>query len=434
MNILVIGAARSGIAVSVLLAKHHHQVTLNDVGVIKDKSRLLNYPIKLIENGHPESLWEEHFDLVIKSPGIDQNHPFIQGFIQRQIKVVNEIEVALSYGKNYTIGAITGTNGKTTTTTLLGEMLKVKNSHNQACGNIGNALSEVVNEFEDETLDLALEIAAFQLIGCPSFHPLVSVIMNLTPDHLDVFKDLDEYYKAKTLVYQNQTGDDWFLQNLDDNNVMTYTNNVNCKIITFSLLKEADLCLRNNQVFLFDTFLFDQRDLKLVGRHNLQNAMLAAAMAFKMGVKQADIQDCINHFLGVEHRIEYVDTINNVQYFNDSKGTNCDATIIALLAFDLPVILLAGGYDKHTGFIDLVPYLNKVKEMIVFGATKMQLKALYPNARVVNDLKEATMLAYTLAHDQDIVLFSPACASYDQFNNYEERGKLFKEFVHNLKK
>lgn len=434
MNILVIGAARSGIAVSVLLAKHHHQVTLNDIGLIKDKSRLNNPPIKMIENGHPESLWTEPFDLVIKSPGINHNHPFIQGFIERQFKVINEIEMALEYGKNYVYGAITGTNGKTTTTSLLGEMLKYKNSHNQACGNIGNALSEVVNAYEDESLDLALEIAAFQLIGSPSLHPLVSVIMNLSPDHLDVFKDADEYYKAKTLVYQNQRGDDWFLQNLDDLNVMTYTKDVQCKVITFSLYKAADLCLRNKQVYLFDTMLFDQKDLKLLGLHNLQNAMVAAAMAYKMGVKVEDIQDCIRHFMGVEHRIEFVKTINEVLYYNDSKGTNCDATIIALKAFPMPVILLAGGYDKHTGFDDLIPYLDQVKEMIVFGATKMQLKEIYPKAKVVNDLKEATELAFALAKSQDVVLFSPACASYDQFNNYEERGKLFKEYVHKLTK
>jgi len=281
-------------------------------------------------------------------------------------------------------------------------------------------------------LSVAVEIAAFQLLGTFKFHPTVSVIMNLTPDHLDVFKDTDEYYKAKTLVYQNQSGEDWFLRNIDDENVVQYTKGCPCKAVDFSVEKETDLCLKDKAIWLYDIKLFDLKDLKLVGLHNVQNAMVAAAMAYKLGVPVAQIQQGIRDFNGVEHRIEYVKTVNGVPYYNDSKGTNAEATVVALKAFDHPVILLAGGYDKKTGFAAMVPFLDKVKTMLVFGETKHQLKALYPDAIVLENLSEAVVMAHSLAKEGDVVLFSPACASYDQFDNYEQRGRIFKDLVHKL--
>ncbi len=431
MKVLVLGAARSGISVTKLLLKEGHQVFLNDSSLITYPFHNTNEQLTIVEGSHPLSLWDENFDLVIKNPGIPHTLPFLKGFTEKHIPILNEIEYASSL-VDYRYGAITGTNGKTTTTALLGELLKQLNPHNGSYGNIGVALSDLVYEYPHEKLCVALEIAAFQLLGTVHFHPSVSVIMNLTPDHLDVFKDVDEYYKTKTLVYKNQSSDDWFLRNMDDENIVSYTKDCPCKVIEFSLLKEADLYLKDNAVWLWDQKLFDLSDLKLVGMHNVQNAMVAAAMAIKLGVSTQLIQEGIRNFAGVEHRIEYVRTLNGVTYYNDSKGTNAEATVVALKAFENPVILLAGGYDKKTGFDALIPFLDKVKTMIVYGETKYQLKTLYPNALVVEDLTEATKCAHSLSQSGDVVLFSPACASYDQFDNYEQRGRLFKDLVHKL--
>jgi UDP-N-acetylmuramoylalanine--D-glutamate ligase len=425
-----LGAARSGISVTKLLLKEGHHVFLNDSNLVQHPFDS-NDKLTIVEGSHPESLWDENFDLVIKNPGIPHTLPFLKGFTDKRIPILNEIEYASSL-VDYRYGAITGTNGKTTTTALLGDLLKQLDPRNGAYGNIGVALSDLVYEYPSEKLSVALEIAAFQLLGTIHFHPNVSVIMNLTPDHLDVFKDVDEYYKAKTLVYKNQNGDDWFLRNLDDDNIVVYTQDCPCKVVEFSLTKKADLFLKEGAVWLWEEKLFDLSDLKLVGQHNVQNAMVAAAMAYKLGVSPQLIQVGIRNFAGVEHRIEYVRVLNGVSYYNDSKGTNAEATIVALKAFDHPVILLAGGYDKKTGFDALNPYLDRVKTMIVYGETKHQLKALFPSARVVENLTEATKLANSVAQNGDIVLFSPACASYDQFDNYEQRGRLFKDLVHKL--
>ena len=199
-----------------------------------------------------------------------------------------------------------------------------------------------------------------------------------------------------------------------------------------SIEKKADLMIYDGWVTLFDIPLFDVTNLQLVGRHNLQNAMMAAAMAYKMGVKKETINHVISQFKAIEHRIEYVLELNGVKYYNDSKGTNTDSTVTALKSFDVPVILLAGGYDKHTGFSAIADYRDKIKKLIVFGVTKAELAKLKEDAICCMNLKEATDIAYRIACNGDIVLFSPACASYDQFNNYEERGRFFKQYVMDL--
>lgn len=429
MKVLVVGAARSGSAVSELLARNNIEVTMTDSKEIPDHKKWADLKVKIVENGHPLSLLAEKYNYVVKNPGIPYDNPFIAKIEAMKLPIYNEIEIASQYAHHFTYGAVTGTNGKTTTTTLLHEMLLKKDASALSGGNIGIPMSEQVLLYGHQRRDVALEIAAFQLLGCPSFHPLVSVIINLTPDHLDVFHGSDAYYKAKTLVYRNQRDDDWFLKNIDDENVMTYAKDVKCKVVTFSLDKPADCRIENKRVMLHEIELFELADLKLVGRHNLQNAMVAACMAYKMGVKCADIKDAVQHFKGVEHRIEYVSEVNGVRFYNDSKGTNCDATITALKAFPAPVILLAGGYDKKTGFEPLISYMDKVKTMYIFGETKFQLKEIYPNAVITDTMQNAFALAIQSAEKGDVVLLSPSCASWDQFENYEQRGKIFKNLV-----
>lgn len=432
MNALIIGAARSGVAVCELLLTQGYQCTLLDKKIIPNKESLLDKGVTIIEGNHPHALWDENFDLIVKNPGISHHDPFIQGFVDRGHFIFTEVEIAQRYAPHFRYAAISGTNGKTTTTALLEAMLKEKNSKAIACGNIGLPLSSVVLDNPCETRDIAIEMAAFQLLGCQDFHPVVSVILNLSPDHLDVFSSVDEYYQAKCRIYQNQTNDDWFLLNLDDENVVHYAQPKQARVISYSMVMEADACLEEGWVTLFNEKLFQRDQLNLVGEHNLQNAMVAAIMAYKMGVSVTSIQSAIRNFKGVEHRIEYVRTLNSVRYYNDSKGTTAESTVVALKSFEQPVILLAGGYDKKTGFDVLKPVLSKIKVLIAFGATKNQFKDLYPDTHLVETMDDAIALAHSLATENDVVLLSPACASYDQFNNYEERGRRFKDVVSKL--
>ncbi len=430
-KVLVIGAALSGCAVSRLLVKKGYDVVLTDMKKVPESYELENLGISVYDEGHPEFLKSFEYEFIVKNPGIPYHVPFVKHFVEKNVPIYNEIEVALWYGKNLQVGAITGTNGKTTATTLLGELLKRKRANAETAGNIGRPLSDLVIEDEEAEKDIAMEIAAFQLVACPTFHPVVSVCMNLTPDHLDYFKDLNKYYEAKMLVHKNQTEQDWFLRNIDDPEIMKLTSGLSCKVVDFSMEKETDLCVKDGNVMLYDEVLFSVEDCHLPGKHNLQNCMVAACMAYRMGVTLEDIRAGISEFKGVEHRLEYVETIHGVRYYNDSKGTNTDATITALKSFDQSVILIAGGYDKKTGFEELRPYLDKIKLMVVYGETKLQLKRLMPSAIVCDNLSDAVEVAYDKAQKGDVVLFSPVCASWDQFKNFEERGRLFKELVRN---
>lgn len=433
MKALIIGAARSGISITKLLVKEGYNCTLLDLKKI-DLSQFesLNY-INVIEGEHPISLWDDHFDLIIKNPGIPHTNAFIKGFVDKGYFIYNEIEIALRYALRYQIGAITGTNGKTTTTSMLEAMLKHKNTKNVACGNIGLAMSEVVYQNGNIDLDCALEIAAFQLIGCETLKPKISTILNLAPDHLDVFANVDEYYMAKSKIFRNQDETDIFLKNIDDRNIVHLSKDIKAKCYTFSLKEKADIYLENEYVYFKEIQLFNSKNLKVPGKHNVSNAMVACSMAYLMGVKIDDIRTTIENFAGVEHRLEFVDKINTIDFFNDSKATTAESTCVALEAFDTPVILLAGGYDKKTGFEVLRSCLSRVKILIAFGDTKHQFKELYANTILVNDMNEATRLAYSLADQNDKIVLSPACASYDQFENYEQRGRLFKDIVKSLK-
>ncbi|MBR5795771.1 MAG: UDP-N-acetylmuramoyl-L-alanine--D-glutamate ligase [Erysipelotrichaceae bacterium] len=433
-TVLVIGAGISGLGISKFLCKRGKHVVLTDGKKVAQKEELQAMGIEVYDEGHPDHLRHTNYEYVVKNPGIPYYVDFVNYFVQQGMPIYNEIEVALWYAPNFNVGAITGTNGKTTTTTLLAELLKRKNPLSVAAGNIGKAMSDIVEEHMLDALDVSLEIAAFQLLGTKKFSPSVSVIMNLTPDHVDYFGDVDKYYEAKTIVYRNQSENGYFLRNVDDALVMEYCKDIPCHVLDFSLVRtDVDICVKDGYVYLKDVALFEVSKLHLVGKHNLQNAMVAASMAYLMGVSQQDIEDGIDAFKGVEHRIEYVDEIAGVRYYNDSKGTNVDATIVALKAFEQPVHLLAGGYDKKTGFDDLKPYLTKVKQMYVFGEVKEQLVALCPTAIVVNTMEEAIVLAHQNAKEGEVVLLSPACASWDQFPNFEVRGNLFKERVKQLK-
>ena len=246
---------------------------------------------------------------------------------------------------------------------------------------------------------------------------------------------MDNYYRAKTLIYKNQDENDFFIRNVDDENILEYCTDVKCKVIDFSLEKEdVPLHIHQRKAYYNDIELFDLDNFNLPGMHNVENAMIAGCMAYLMGVKPEDIKNVLENFKGVEHRIEYVETINGVRYYNDSKGTNVDSTIMALKSFDCPVHLLVGGYDKKTGFEGLRPYLKNVRTMYAYGNTRDQFVPLHDDVRLYNDMFEALQAAHDNAQPSEVVLLSPACASWDQFPNYEVRGRQFKEMVRSFKK
>lgn len=427
-NVLVIGAARSGIAASKLLLKEDYHPVLTDMKEIPEKEELEKMGIEVYDKGHPDLLKEKDYAFIVKNPGIPYHAPLI-AYYKDKLPIYTEIETAYLAAPNLHYGAVTGTDGKTTVTTLLHEMLKKKDPDARAAGNIGTPLSEVVLTSGNEDKLVALELSNFQLLGTEKFHPEVSVVTNLAPDHLDYMDSLEDYYSSKMKIYANTNENDWFILNTDDPEVMKYAVNIPAKVVTFSVEHPADLYTDGKKAYLFGEELFDVKDLKIVGKFNLGNAMMAAAMAYKLGVSKEDIQIVIRNFHGVEHRIEYLGELNGVKIYNDSKATNTHAACAALSAFDKNVLLLCGGKDKHISFDDLHKYDSVVKKAFTFGQTKDKLKAVFTNSEAVETMEEALDGALAEAKAGDTILLSPACSSFDQFVNYEKRGEIFKDLV-----
>lgn len=427
-QVLVVGAARSGIAAARLLRQHGYKVILTDMKPVERTEDLEG--ITVYDNGHPDFLRNLEYAFIVKNPGIPYHAPLIAWFKERGVPIYTEIETASWFAPEFTYGAVTGTDGKTTTVTLLLEMLKKKNPNAVEAGNIGIPLSERVLESDGSRRDIALELSNFQLMGTRSFHPLVCTVTNLAPDHLDYMDSLEEYYTSKMKIYENCTGDDWFIRNIDDENIVKYAVDIPCTIIDFSMKDpDADLCLKDGMVWLQGRELFDPGRLKIVGPFNCANAMMAAAMAFKMGVSVKDIREVLYTFPGVEHRIEYAGEIDEIPVYNDSKATNTHAACAALSAFDSNILLLCGGKDKHISFDDMKAYDSRVKHCYSFGQTKEKFADIFTRQSCHETMEEALDAALEDAEQGDVILLSPACSSFDQFQNYEVRGEIFKDLV-----
>ncbi len=428
-KVLVIGAARSGIAASKLLVRHGYEVILTDMNEIENKEELLSLGITIYDKGHPEALKNEEYTFVVKNPGIKYTVPFVKYFVDHKVPIFTEVEIGYRFAKKFHYGAVTGTNGKTTITTMLYEMLKY-NDKAIVAGNIGYPLSELALRYETEEKDVALELSNFQLLGIDTFAPSVSVVCNLAPDHLDYMPNVESYYASKMKIYENCKEDDWFLRNVDDETVMQYAKNIPCTVIDFSLKRsDVDLYRKDGAVYLHNTLLFEEKTLPVVGEYNICNAMIASCMAYKLGVSIPDIQKAIANFKPVEHRLEYIGEKNGVRFYNDSKATNTHAVTAALKSFEKNIILLAGGHDKGISFDDLKQFDEKVKLCVAFGETREQFKEIFHHVITKETMEEALQEAIAHSETGDVILLSPACSSYDQFPNYEIRGKLFKEMV-----
>ncbi|MFC4617256.1 UDP-N-acetylmuramoyl-L-alanine--D-glutamate ligase [Camelliibacillus cellulosilyticus] len=439
-NVLVLGMARSGYAAAKLLTRLGARVTVNDRAKLDGDDRVQEFKrmgIRVIDGGHPLELVDEHVDIIIKNPVIPYHNPLIVKAEQLNIPIITEVELAGQVSEADFVG-ITGSNGKTTTTTLAGLMLQESALMPITAGNIGTPLCDVVLEASSRHVIVA-ELSSFQLMGIRSFRPKVACILNLFNAHLDFHGSLEAYGKAKAMITKNQGPEDVLVYNADDPRVVQLIQGSQAKKISFSMKAQGlGAFLKGDTLYYLDEAVLRRDELAMPNvDHNVANALAAIAIAKSFGVKSDAIRGVLQTFTGVPHRLQYVTTIAGRAFYNDSKATNILATTKALSAFHQPVILLAGGLDRGNDFSELVPALKGVKAVIAFGETKDKLAetaraAGVKTVRTVDNVQEAVPVAYGISNDGDVILLSPACASWDQFRTFEERGDMFIKTVHTL--
>lgn len=434
-SIFILGMARSGYEVAKLLSKHNCKILITDREE-QDLNQVLELEslgIKYITSTKQEDLLDNSFDYVVKNPGVKIDHPVCIKAESLNIPVINELEVAYHYlNEGVKIIGITGSNGKTTTTTLVYEILKEANLPVHLGGNIGFPMSSFINKINKNEI-FVLEISAQQLHDFIDFKVDIAILTNLTEVHLDHFKTYDYYKQIKKKIFNNS---EIAIINKDDHDSLLLTDDINNKKY-FSIKDKTDIYLYNDAIYYLDQKVIDVSDIKIKGNHNYQNIMCAILVAKEFNVNNEIITKALKKFIGVEHRLEFVRNLNERKFYNDSKSTNVKSTQIALSAFDKPTILLLGGLDRNHPFDDLLPYLNKTKMIICYGETKERIKqfALKNNieCHVLNTLEAAINTAYDLSDKDDIILLSPACASWDQYKDFEQRGQEFKRVVNNLR-
>ena len=441
-KVLVIGLARSGMAAIKVLHKLGADIVLSErkpAEELKELATLKELGVTIVDQSM--EVFDKDYDLCVKNPGVPYRSPFMEALAQHGVPVITEIELAFQVAKPQHYIAITGTNGKTTTTTLVYEILNAAfpgKAH--LCGNIGIPLCEIVMEeglMEESDHYIALEISNYQLVNIDRFRPDVATIINLTPDHVDFMGSLEAYYKSKTEVYRNMKPEDTFILNADDPVLAEYVEKypVPATVKSFSLDNtDTDNYVKDGQLCVGDEPVLPLTSIRLPGKHNLQNVMIAVSVAKVLGIANETIKEVVEDFTGVEHRIEFVRELDGVRYYNDSKGTNTDATVTALKAFDKGVILLLGGFEKGLPMDDVKAHLGCVKKVIGFGACGPRLVAdtVGEDGIVVTTLDEAVAEAVKIAEPGDTVLLSPTTSSFDQYTCFEERGDHFKKLVNAL--
>jgi len=449
-KVLVIGMGRSGKAAVEALVDAGAVVSVQD-SKTEDKleKEFLAY---LNEKGVTKYLGSVPedvgaFDALVLSPGVPPTLDFIEDAKAKGAKIIGELELAYKLGHGSYV-AITGTNGKTTTTTLVGEIYKESGRKTHVVGNIGIAVISKAIEADDDSW-LVTEVSSFQLETIEEFRPVVSAILNLTPDHMDRHKTMENYGRAKAGVFKNQTQDEYCVLNFDDKACFELAEREGCKakVVPFSRLEELDfgafvkggrIVIKNEAGQLVD--ICGCEELKIPGSHNLENALAAAAIAYFGGIDTDVIARVLRTFAGVEHRIEPCGEINGVRFVNDSKGTNPDAAIKAIEAMKENIILIAGGYDKGSTYDEFIgAFGNSVKRLILLGVTATKIKeaaekAGFTDIVMAKDMEDCVAKAYESAVPGDVVLLSPACASWDMYDNFEQRGDHFKSCVKALEK
>ena len=438
-KIFIFGLARSGYEVAKLLSNYNNEILVVDK-CDTDKEHikeLNNLNIKFIKTENPENYLNNTYDYVVKNPGIIKTHPCILKAKELGIKVINEIEVAYDFIKDKTtIIGITGSNGKTTTTTMIYEIMKKAKLNVHLAGNIGYPLSSIVNVVKKNDIIVA-EISDHQLLDTDKFKTNISVLTNLSEVHIDFHGNYENYKNTKKKIFNNHSQNDLAILNLNNKDVLEITKDIKSKKIYFSNNAKTDIYLENNIIYYKDEPTLNTNDIKIKGIHNYENIMCMLGVVKQFNISNEIIKDYLKEFKGVEHRIEFVREINDITFYNDSKATNTESTIVALKSFNNNIILLLGGLDRGHSFEPLNPYLKNVKYILTFGETKNRIKEWAKeqniNCIIFDNLKEATLKSYELAYKNDIVLLSPACASWDQYKCMEDRGNEFKSIVNNLK-
>ncbi|MDD2409685.1 MAG: UDP-N-acetylmuramoyl-L-alanine--D-glutamate ligase [Bacilli bacterium] len=438
-KIFILGMARSGYEAAKLLTNKNNKVLITDMKEQNEEhvKELKDLGVEFVISNEPELILDNSYDVVVKNPGINKEHPLVIKAKKLNIPVINEVEVAYHYlPKDITIIGITGSNGKTTTTTIIYEILKAAKKSVHLAGNIGFPLCSIVNHIKEGDI-LVIEISSHQLVDFDKFKTNIAILTNLFETHLDFFKTYKNYINNKGRIFKYHTHNNLAIINKNNKDSLMLTKNIAAKKIYFSINKKTDSYLDNNIIYYNNEEIIKVENIKIKGNHNYENIMCAIMVVKEFNVDNEVIKKVLKDFSGVEHRIEYVKELNSRTFYNDSKSTNVNATKMALRSFKSPIILILGGLNRGLPFDDLEQDMKYVKDIVCYGETKYIIKKFADkiniSCNVVDNLKQAINKSYELSNPKDIILFSPACASWDQYQDFEERGEQFKKIVNTLK-
>ncbi len=443
-KIFILGFARSGYEAAKFLINRGNEVLIND-GKTEDKmdkekiEDLKKLGVKFFFGSHPDNLLDESYDYLIKNPGVPIHHKYVEKAETLGIEVINEVEMAYRLlPDDVTLIGITGTNGKTTTTTLTYEVIKASGIRCHLAGNIGYPLCSFLNKLQSGDV-IVMETSCQQLNNLKDFKPHIAVMTNLSPAHVDFFDNNYQKYKdVKTKIFKNQTENDIAILNLENEEVLNQTKDIKSNKLYFSSKQKADCYLDDGVIYYNNEKVLDTRDMVIVGTHNAENAMVATLVAKQFNISNDVIRKTICNFKGVEHRLEFSGEVDGVKYYNDTEATNIKCTQIALSSFNKPTIIILGGLERGQDFNDLTPYMKNVKVIIAIGECRKRVEeyanSLNISVYVHEFLKDAFKEITSIANPGDVVLLSPASASWDQYKECEIRGKEFKDLVKELMK
>ncbi len=443
-KILILGMARSGYEACKYLSKHNNTIILNDGGSRdkQDKDKVLELErlgITMIFDSHPDDLLDDSFDYVIKNPGIRNDHKYVIKAKELGIPVINEAEMAYRLlPLDVTLIGITGTNGKTTTTTLTYEMIKKSGKRVHLAGNIGYPLCSFLEKLESGDI-IVMEVSCQQLANMDKFKPHIALMTNLSEAHIDFFGSYDLYKKVKLKLFANQRDDDIAILNIENDEVMKGTIDIKSNVKYFSSKREINgAYFIDDKLYYYDEFIMNRDEFLLKGNHNVENALGAMMIAKEVGVDNDSIVSVLKTFTGVRHRLEFIDKVKGVDYYNDTEATNTKCTEIALKAFDKNVVLILGGLERGQDFHDLDDFISPVKEIVGIGECRDRVKeygdSIGIKTTIYEHLNEAMDYINSVVVDGDTVLLSPASASWDQYKQCEDRGDEFRDIVKELKK
>jgi UDP-N-acetylmuramoylalanine--D-glutamate ligase len=438
---LVLGMARSGYEVAKLLVSKGYDVTINDINKEQQTEKigeLKSLGVKIILGDHPDDLLDSTYEVMVKNPGIKNDHKYVLRAQELDIPVINDIELAyLYFPSNITIIGVTGTNGKTTTATIVYEIIRASSKSVYLMGNIGYPACSFVSNLKDGDI-VVMEISDHQLCNINNFKTNISILLNISEAHIDFHGSYDAYKNAKKKIFSHHTHDDIAILNIDNKEVMELTKDIlsNKKYFSSHMSNKACCTINHGYICYNNNRIINVDKIKIKGIHNYENIMAAIIVSKELGISDDVIINVLTTFKGVEHRLEYVKTLNDREFYNDSKSTNVTSTKMALSSFNKPIILILGGLDRGHSFDDLKDSMIKVKCIVAYGEVKEKVKCFatqcHISCEVTDDLESATKKSYTLSKEGDIILLSPACASWDQFKDYEERGNKFKNYINNL--